>query len=128
MRAMLLNLLTVVFSLSAFAGNGIERGYVLQGTNTDLSPVIVNYLDKKLQGCRTSDGLNTFTIKSVGKWKDRVDQGIIDIYYLIDIEHISPEGSGAINVEIVDSAYSNWTDYEEKLSIRLVKDEKQICQ
>lgn len=122
-------LLTLVFSLNSFAsGNGVERGSAMINTNGVLNNEIVKYLGKQLQKCAPYSN-DSFIIKSVKEESLRVDQGIIDLYYNVDLVQKNSKGEkvNEIHVRVLDSDFDNWRNYEEKLSIEVFKDKNNLC-
>lgn len=121
--------LSLLISNFSWAGNGVERGVVVSGVVQFEVPEVSQFLIKQLANCKLGQGLETFNIKSVQQTRDRVDQGIIDIYYSIELEHLSTDGQilNSLSMEILDSDFSNWRNYEEKLSVNLIKDQNNFC-
>ena len=125
-------LLVMNFSFSAFAGNGVERGSVMIKTNSDVNSEITNYLSKKLDSClgMESKAENyTFVVNDVLLNRVRVDQGIVDLYYhfegkILDGNKIILEN---VRVEILDSDFHNWRNYEEKLSVESISNNINNC-
>ena len=125
-------LLVMNFSFSAFAGNGVERGSVMIKTNSDVNSEITNYLSKKLDSClgMESNAENyTFVVNDVLLNRVRVDQGIVDLYYhfegkILDGNKIILEN---VRVEILDSDFHNWRNYEEKLSVESISNNINNC-
>lgn len=111
------------------AGNGVERGRIIVSNNFDLKPVIANYLESKLSTCSIGLIGESFKVDSLTVKKDRVDQGIVDLYYKMDVTHLDQNGISLnkLSVEIEDSDYSNWRRYEEKLSFEILNDENNHC-
>lgn len=130
LKATLFTCLSLIFSTQVWAGNGVERGHVIERPGEGLPSEIFSYLNRKMSKCPgVSDG-GGLSIKTIEEVKDRVDQGIIDIYYYIHLDQKDSSGNtvNTLSVEVVDVSYSNWKSYDEKLSIRIIEDQNRICQ
>lgn len=122
-------LLLVTLCSQAFAGNGVERGSIKINDNGAVIPEISEYLQKSLLKCGLKKGHNTFEIAGIDQRRDRVDQGIIDIYYQIEFNHFDQSGLlvNHLTIELLDSDFHNWRHYEEKLSLEILNDKNQLC-
>ncbi len=121
----------LIFSLSAFAGNGVERGSVMikPMNQSPFNDEILKFLKKTLVRCSNNDKLEYFEISEVTLRKERIDQGIVDLFYKIKLNHVGL-GEDSINtlvVEVLDSDFHNWRDYEEKLSLEILNDQNNKC-
>ena len=125
-------LLVMNISFSAFAGNGVERGSVMIKTSSDVNSEITNYLSKKLDSClgMEANAENyTFVVNDVLLNRVRIDQGIVDLYYhfegnILDGNKVILEN---VRVEILDSDFHNWRNYEEKLSVESISNNINNC-
>jgi hypothetical protein len=133
MKQFCLSILVLILSFSVFAGNGVERGSVMIKTNSDVNSEITDYLSKKLDSCldvgARTEGY-TFVVDDVLLNRVRVDQGIVDLYYHFEGNIVS--GNKVIlenvRVEILDSDFHNWRNYEEKLSVESISSNINNCQ
>ena len=122
----------IILSSGASAGNGVERGSVMiktSGEETIISPEILNFLSKKLAHCSNTNSSEYFEVSEVSIRREKIDQGIIDHFYKIELNHISEkaESLNKVTVEILDSDFHNWRDYEEKLSLEILNDQNKQC-
>lgn len=118
-----------ILAAQSFAGNGVERGSVMIQGITPENEEITQYLKKELGQCSTLDQGDYFKIHKISQRRERVDQGIIDIYYQINLDHLNSDNQfvNQITVEILDSDFHNWRHYEEKLSIEYLQDNNNLC-
>lgn len=125
----IITLILLSVSISSFAGNGVERGSITVLNNFNLDRNIQNYLHKGLQNCAPSIERGTFKVKDLRVFADDIDQGITDYYYSIDLVHENNFGVviNEVSVEVEDSDYSNYRKYEERLSLKLIKDKNNFC-
>lgn len=125
-QSLILSLITIT---SSFAGHGVERGKVIVTTPSSLQRDIKTYLEKKLVSCASNNQVNQFIVTDLKLREDKVDQGIVDLYYTIDLLHKNQSGRmlNLIQVEVEDVDYSNYRHYHEKLSITLLKDLNNNC-
>ena len=129
---MLLTFSLIILSSTASAGNGVERGSVMikaSGEETNISPEILKFLSKKLARCSSVNRSEYFEVSEVSIRREKIDQGIIDYFYKIELNHISEnaESLNKVTVEILDSDFHNWRDYEEKLSLEILNDQNKQC-
>lgn len=122
-------LIALTLSTTALAGNGVERGSVMIKGNKEISSDILNYLSKQLTKCSDSNTLESFSIKNLSQRNHKVDQGIIDVYYRIDLIHQDQSGKklNDLTIEVLDSDFDNWRQYEEKLSMEIINDQNNFC-
>lgn len=126
-------LILAVFILSssfATAGNGVERGRIINGTNVLLQPEIIKYLKSNVSACPQKKAENLFVISNIQTKLDRVDNGIVDTYYLLQMKQIADSGNllGEVDIEILDSDFHNWKDYSERLSFKVINKNGNFCQ
>ena len=131
MKLLISLLLFIYIGQSAFAGNGVERGSVMIQTKSEVSSEITNFLAKKIDSCFVSQEQTlTFVVNELTLNRVRIDQGIIDIYYHFDGTIVN--GNKIIlenvKVEILDSDFHNWRNYEEKLTIESTSNNIKNCQ
>jgi hypothetical protein len=129
MKCIFLFFSLLAFSLSSFAGNGVERGSVkIEGTKATQTE-IENYLNKQLSRCSPLAENELFQVDSVSERYDHVDNGITDVYYKIQINHLDKNRFKINNltIEILDSDFHNWRHYEEKLSFEIINDQNNVC-
>lgn len=121
--------LFIALTTQVMAGNGVERGSVMIKGHSDISSDILNYLSKQLVKCSSSHVAQNFSIKNLSLRKDRIDQGIIDLYYRIDLIHQDQSGKklNDLTIEVLDSDFDNWRQYEEKLSMEIINDQNNFC-
>jgi len=124
-----LAILISMTSLSSMAGNGVERGRLIVGEQHFLGTEIKNFISKKMVHCLENTKKDYLQVKGISIEEDEVDQGIVDLYYTVDMLHKNEKGNilNEVSVEIEDADYSNWKKYEEKLSIKVLKDTNQLC-
>ena len=129
MKKLYFFLLLITLVSQALAGNGVERGSVKINDKGLIIPEISEYLKKSLFKCGLETIQNTFEISKISEHRERVDQGIIDIYYQIELNHLDQSGSlvNNITLELLDSDFHNWRHYEEKLRLEILNDQKQLC-
>ncbi len=122
-------LIALTLSTTALAGNGVERGSVMIKGSKEISSDILNYLSKQLTKCSDSNTLESFSIKNLSQRNHKVDQGIIDVYYRIDLIHQDQSGKklNDLTIEVLDSDFDNWRQYEEKLSMEIINDQNNFC-
>lgn len=118
-----------ILSFSASAGNGVERGSVMIRGNSELSPEIKSYVAKVLSRCSSNLEEEHFQIADVSTLYQKIDQGITDVFYRIKLNHHSEKKEllNTVTLEILDSDFDNWRDYEEKLSFEIIKDQNKRC-
>lgn len=117
-------LLFLISTLSAFA----DVNLVLNRAN--LPAEITGYLTKKLATCSLGLSEETFEITKLDVKKIRVDNGIIDVLYTIELGYTSFRNDVIYNdvtVEVMDSDFSNYKNYEERLSFNVIYDRNQFC-
>jgi hypothetical protein len=120
------------YSDNALAGNGVERGSVMIKNSKEIdamNPEILKFLSKKLVRCSNTIQSDYFEVSEISLRREKIDQGIIDYFYKIKLNHISKnaESLNRITVEILDSDFHNWRDYEEKLSLEILNDQNNQC-
>ena len=122
-------LIALTLSTTALAGNGVERGSVMIKGNKEISSDILNYLSKQLTKCSDSHALESFSINNLSQRNHKVDQGIIDVYYRIDLIQRDQSGKklNDLTIEVLDSDFDNWRQYEEKLSMEIINDQNNFC-
>jgi len=118
-----------IYSISTNAGNGVERGRIVLNRDIFLEKEIHNYLDKKISNCLINNTSDYFVVNKISILEDEVDQGIVDLYYTIELQHKDKSGNivNNVEVEVEDADYSNWRKYEEKLSLKLIRDKNKLC-
>jgi hypothetical protein len=114
---------------SVFAGNGMERGYIINDSGFSLDSEITDFLNRKVEKCIIASDKESVVVESIQVREDEVDQGIVDIYYKMDISHRNEDGDklGELTIELEDASYSNWRNYSEKLSIEVIKGKNNVC-
>lgn len=129
MKKLLAVLLLLSLSSGAFAGNGVERGSVKINDNGAVIPEISNYIAKRMEKCGIDRNQNLFEISNIDLRRHKVDQGIIDIYYQIELNHFDQSGTvvNILTIELLDSDFHNWRHYEEKLSLEILSDQNKLC-
>lgn len=129
MKVFLILVLVMSFSGPLWAGNGVERGSVMINTSSEISSEIHNYLGKELRKCSDREKKNAFVIKSISLRKQKIDQGITDLYYRINLIHQDHAGRylNDLTIEVLDSDFHNWRQYEEKLSMEIINDQNNMC-
>ena len=118
-----------LWGLNSSAGNGVERGRVVLGRELSLDVEITKYIGKKMVRCTRDIKSDYFVVNKVKIEEDEVDQGIVDLYYTVDLDHKNKKGQliNKVSVEVEDADYSNWRKYEEKLSLKLLRDKNKLC-
>lgn len=68
-------------------------------------------------------------VKGISIEEDHVDQGIIDLYYTVDMLHKNAKGNvlNEVSIQVEDLEFSNYRQYEERLTIKVLKDRNQFC-
>ena len=129
MKIFLILALVMSFSSPLWAGNGVERGSVMINTSSEINSEIQNYLGKELRKCSDSKKKNSFSIMSISLRRHKVDQGITDLYYRIHLIHQDHAGRylNDLTIEVLDSDFHNWRQYEEKLSMEIINDQNNMC-
>lgn len=122
-------LLSYLSLTAAYAGNGVERGSVMIKGAGDIQAEIKDYLAMNLSKCNPSNPGDYFELKKQSLRKEKIDQGITDLFYQFEINHLNKnnEKLNSITVEILDSDFHNWRRYEEKLSFEIINDQNQQC-
>lgn len=122
-------LLNLMFVSVAFAGNGVERGSVMIKGASDINPEIKSYIGKVLSKCSSNLEREHFEVEEVSTRRERIDQGIIDVFYKFKLKHIAEKNIvlNSITIEVMDSDFHNWRNYEEKLSFEVVNDQNNSC-
>lgn len=131
MKLLMNLLLFICVGQAALAGNGVERGSVMIQTKSEVSSEITNFLAKKIDSCFVTQKQNlTFVVNELTLNRVRIDQGIIDIYYQFDGTIVNGNNVVLENVkvEILDSDFHNWRNYEEKLTIESTSNNIKNCQ
>lgn len=129
MKNILILLFALTFSINSHAGNGVERGSVkIEGTS-GIQTEIGEYLSKELVRCSSLNEKELFQVENLSERRDRIDNGITDIYYKIKIQHLDKNRAiiNNLTIEILDSDFHNWRHYEEKLSLEIIADQNQMC-
>lgn len=129
MKSLYISMLILISISSTLGGNGVERGRVVNTSSFGLKTQIKNYLGKQLSNCHMQSKNDSFMVNKIEVEEDEVDQGIVDLYYKMDITHHNQYGNkiNDLSVEIEDADYSNWRSYEEKLSLSVTKDINAFC-
>lgn len=119
----------VLFVGQVSAGNGVERGRVILNNSDEMNPEISRFIEKQLGKCVVGSKANIFNIHKIEERKERVDQGIIDIYYNLKLLQNNDSGKliNELEIEVLDSDFNNWRHYEEKLSIDIKSDMNKTC-
>lgn len=122
-------LILTFFSTLSFAGNGVERGSVMIEGASNINPEIKRYVGKVLLKCTNDSEGDHFEVEELTTRKERIDQGIIDVFYKIKLKHIANKKIilNSITIEILDSDFHNWRNYEEKLSYEVINDQNKRC-
>ena len=129
-KTVLVALFSLLMSASSIAGHGVERGFVKIDDGGKLETNISKFLSKKLKSCSLGLSSEVFTVESVQVTEDRVDNGITDLYYEVSLSYDAERNDiikNDITVKIVDSAFHNWSDYEEKLTSEISFDRNGFC-
>ncbi len=129
-RMSVVNLVLSLFlSMTAYAGNGVERGRLINGTQNHINFEILNYINRNLIPCQANQPEHQFYITQVNEARDKIDNGITDIYYQMQLKQISSRGQlvGQMELEILDSDFHNWKDYAEKLSFKVLNKKGNFC-
>lgn len=116
-------LLSLAFSAQTFA-------LTIDLNGQSLNPEIVKYLEKKLVVCTLDRGDEVMTVEKITVREDHVDNGITDLYYTIDITYDAvrnDQTTNDIRVNVLDSDFDNWREYEEKLSFEITYDRHKFC-
>ncbi len=101
-------------------------------TNSEVNHEITNYLSKKLDSCLKADADSnqySYVVNDVLVNRVRIDQGIVDLYYHFEGNILSGNKIILENVriEILDSDFHNWRNYEEKLSVESISNNINNC-
>ena len=122
-------LLSCVLSAQAFAGNGVERGSVMIKGASDINPEIKDYVGKVLTKCSADLDKEHFEVEELSTRRLKIDNGITDIFYKFKLKHIAEKNIilNSITIEVLDSDFHNWRNYEEKLSYEVVNDQNKRC-
>lgn len=120
---------SILFLSAVNAGNGVERGKVILNNSNEINPEISKFIEKQLSKCVVGAQANVFNVKNLEERKERVDQGITDIYYSLKLLQNSESGKliNELEIEVLDSDFSNWRHYEEKLSLDIKSDMNKTC-
>lgn len=118
-----------LMSGTAFGGNGVERGSVMIKGASDINPEIKDYVGKVLSKCSSDAEREHFVVEELVTRSERVDQGIIDIFYKFKLKHIVEKNVvvNSLTIEVLDSDFHNWRNYEEKLSYEVINDQNKRC-
>lgn len=84
-KLILILTISLYYSVNAFAGHGVERGVAKLDDAGLLNGVISEYLSKRLAVCASGATNEVFNVLDVKLTRDRVDNGIIDDYYTVDL-------------------------------------------
>ncbi len=121
---------TLFTTVNAFAGHGVERGLVKINDAGKLETIISKFISKKLKSCSLGLSNELFTVENVKITRDRVDNGITDLYYEIDLSYDAERNdviTNDITIKVLDSDFHNWRDYEEKLTFEVTADANNFC-
>jgi hypothetical protein len=122
MKTIMIALLTLA-TVSSYAAS-------IEVQNNVLKSEIAEYLNKNLVKCTLDIGNEVFYVKKVQKKEIRVDQGITDVEYTIDVTYDAVRNDVLTNnfrVVILDSDFSNYNNYEERLSMKITYDQNNFC-
>lgn len=121
--------LALLFISQISAGNGVERGRVILNHSNEMSPEISKFIEKQLGKCVVGAKTNIFNVQKVEERTDRIDQGIIDVYYNLQLSQKTETGKliNELEIEVLDSDFDNWRHYEEKLSLDIKSDMNKKC-
>ena len=121
--------LSYLLSSTVIAGNGVERGRILFSGHHSIKAEIRDYISKKLSNCLQDMNTEYLAVSDMKVIEDEIDQGITDLYYTIDLLQHNSSGEilNEISIEVEDADYSNWRKYEERLSIKYLRDTHKLC-
>lgn len=117
-------LIAMVLMVSAQAFGSVN----LDLNNNKLSRDLTDYLAKRLAVCSQGVAGESFVVYKLDVKKDVVDNGIVDYYYTVDLGYVvNGENVGALEVKMVDWAYSNYETMEQKVSFEISQDHTNLC-
>lgn len=127
-KLILILTISLACSMNAFAGHGVERGLVNVDDKGLLDKVISLFISKKLAACSQGVTGETFSILNLKVKKDRVDNGIIDYYYTLDLGYsVDGENMAGLEVKLVDWSLSNYDTIDQKISFEISQDNSGLC-
>lgn len=95
-----------------------------------LNPEIANFLANKLTKCTLDIGNEVFYVEKIQTRNIKIDQGITDVEYTIDITYDAVRNdvlTNDIRVVVLDSDFDNYKNYEERLSLEIIYDRNNFC-
>jgi hypothetical protein len=122
MKAMITLLLTLA-TFSTFAAT-------IELQNNSLKPEIANFLKKELVKCTLDAGNEVFYVENIKTKSIRVDNGIVDVEYTIDITYDAVRNdvlTNTLKVVVMDYDFNNYKNYEERLTMNIVYDQNNFC-
>jgi len=122
MKTIIITLLALV-TVSSYAAT-------IEVQNNVLKSEIAEYLNKNLVRCTLDIGNEIFYVEKVQKKEIRIDQGITDVEYTIDVTYDAVRNdvlTNTVRVVLLDADFSNYKNYEERLSMKITYDQNNFC-
>jgi hypothetical protein len=128
MKKIILILTLSLLSAQSFAGHGVERGLVNIDDGGLVNRVISAYMSKRLSACSQGVAGELFSVLNLKVKKDKVDNGVIDYYYTVDVGYsVNGEAMAGLEVKLIDWDYSNYDSIEQKISFEVSQDHSGLC-
>ena len=128
MKKLILILTLSLLSAQSFAGHGVERGLVNIDDGGLVNRVISAYISKRLTACSQGVAGELFTIMNIKLKKDKVDNGVVDDYYTVDVGYyVNGEAMASLEIKLIDWSISNYDTIEQKISFEVSQDHSGLC-
>jgi len=93
-----------------------------------LEKVFSLLISRRLEESSQGVAGETFSILNLKVKKDRVDNGIIDYYYTLDLGYsVNGENMAGLEVKLVDWSLSNYDTIDQKISFEISQDNSGLC-
>lgn len=128
MKKLILILTLSLLSAQSFAGHGVERGSVNIDDGGLVNRDISAYIAKRLAACSQGVAGELFSVLNMKVKKDKVDNGIIDYYYTVDVGYsVNGEAMAGLEIKLIDWSLSNYDTIEQKISFEVSQDHSGLC-
>lgn len=128
MKKFILILTLSLLSVQSFAGHGVERGLVKVEDGGLVNREISAYISKRLAVCSQGVAGEVFSILNIKLKKDKVDNGVVDDYYTVDVGYyVNGEAMAGLEIKLIDWSISNYDTIEQKISFEVSQDHSGLC-